>query len=288
MQSYLEPRNDGLPMRSAGSWAAKKLDYLARYIDVFEKSMRKKWVTRNYIDLMAGPGKDRIRGSGAVLLGSPLQALTTSHPFTGYFFVDLLEENTTTLRQRCTASPHQNLVSIHTGDCNVLVDDIVARIRPKDRVSLNLAFLDPEGFELKWATVVKLASLRRMDLIINYPQGGLNRYLRQAYDSKATTSVDLFFGGREWRNLYEKSQTKQTSVGIHRLLIDHYRDNLVKLGYTEVFRGDEGIEDEPLIRNTQRNAPLYRLLFASKHNLGHQFWRKVVSRDVYGQASLFG
>jgi len=90
MQRYLEPQDDGLLTRSSGSWAVSKLDYLARYIDVFETSMRQKWAIRNYIDLMAGPGKDRVRDSGAILLGSPLLALVTRYPFTGYFFVDLI------------------------------------------------------------------------------------------------------------------------------------------------------------------------------------------------------
>jgi hypothetical protein len=29
------------------------------------------------------------------------------------------------------------------------------------------------------------------------------------------------------------------------------------------------------------------LLFASKHPLGHDFWQKVIHRDVYGQTRLF-
>jgi len=40
MQNYLQPEDDGLPMRETGAWAAEKLDYLARYINIFETSMR--------------------------------------------------------------------------------------------------------------------------------------------------------------------------------------------------------------------------------------------------------
>jgi len=49
MQSYLEPQDDGLLMRETGAWAAEKLDYLARYIDVFETAMRRKWPVRNMV-----------------------------------------------------------------------------------------------------------------------------------------------------------------------------------------------------------------------------------------------
>ena len=143
MYGYLKPEDDGLPLRAAGPWAQEKLDYLARYIAVFESSMHAKWRVRNYVDLLAGPGKNRIRDTGAVILGSPLLALTTRYPFTGYHFVEL----------------------------------------------------DP--------------------------------------------------------------------------------------GHAEALR------DEPLMRNAARKAPLYRLLFASKHPLGTRFWQEVTKRDVYGQRRLF-
>jgi len=282
MQAYLEAKDDGLPMRKSGAWAAEKLDYLARYIDVFEISMRQKWHIRYYVDLLAGPGKNVIRDSGSVLLGSPLLALTTAYPFTRYFFVDLSDENAQALRKRCDASTNAHLVEIRTGDCNDLVDGIVTRIRQDEWRSLNLAFLDPEGMELRWETVAKLASIRRMDLIINYPQGGLNRNMRQAFETERQTRVDDFFGSRAWRKIYRDRRTRSAGRGLHRQLIDFYRERLQGLGYTSFRQVDQG-GNEPLIRNTKTRAPLYRLLFASKHPLGHDFWDKVTSKDVYGQ-----
>ena len=71
MRNHLEPRSDGLPLRPSGKWALEKLDYLKRYIDVFETSMRNKWKIRNYVDLLAGPGKIWVRETGEVALGSP-------------------------------------------------------------------------------------------------------------------------------------------------------------------------------------------------------------------------
>jgi len=283
MQNYLEPEDDLLPMRSAGEWAAIKLDYLARYINVFETAMRGKWSIRNYIDLMAGPGKNRIRETDAVLLGSPLLALTTKYAFTGYFFADLSDENTTALDKRCSASPFYDRVHIHPCDCNEIVREIVAQLKRDDRNSLNLAFLDPEGFELEWQTIAQLATVRRMDLIINYPQGGLNRQMALSFQSNEETIVDRFFGDPEWRTIFAKHPNKENFV--HRELMDHYKQKLQRLGYPDVRRDDE-TGDEPLIRNS-KNAPLYRLLFASKSKLGNDFWQKITRRDVSGQARLF-
>ena len=286
MHAYLQPQEDGLPMREAGAWAKEKLDYLERYIDVFETSMRQKWPIRYYIDLLAGPGKNVDRDSGAIMLGSPLIALTTTYPFTGYFFTDVSDENTKALQQRCAAAPHSQRVDIRTGDCNDLVNDIVAHIKQDDWRSLNLAFLDPAGMELRWETVVKLAMVQRMDLIINYPEGGLNRSMPRAFEAEDQTSADDFFGDCAWRKIYRDWLSQGKPVGLHRQLIDSYKARLQDLGYEEVLRADQ-IGDEPLIRSVRRRAPLYRLLFASKHRLGHDFWHKVTRRDVHGQARLF-
>jgi hypothetical protein len=88
-QDYLLAVPDGLITRPSGSWAAEKLDYISRYIDIFETSMRSKWPERNYIDLFAGPGKNIIKKTGNMLLGSPILALITRHPFTSYYFTEL-------------------------------------------------------------------------------------------------------------------------------------------------------------------------------------------------------
>ena len=282
---YLLPEPDGLPTRPSGLWATEKLDYLRRYIDVFETSMRGRWSIRNYIDLQAGPGKIAIRDTSETMLGSPLLAVTTEHPFTGYFFADIDQENTAALLQRTAASPVQQRINVFTGDCNVLVYDIVARLREDESRSLNLVFLDPEGLEFQWSSVEALASIRKMDLIINYPQGGLTRYLPIAISNSGETSVDRFFGTDQWREIYAQFQSGPP-MNLHRQLIDLYRNRLHGLGYSDVMRGDEA-GDEPLMRNTQRNAPLYRLIFASKNPLGNDFWHKVTRRNVYGQRSLF-
>ena len=292
MQSYLQPQDDGLPMRPSGAWVAEKLDYLKRYIDIFATSMHDKpWRARHYIDIFAGPGKCYVPETETVYLGSPLIALTTRYPFTGYFFVDLNADNISTLRQRCRASPVHSRVQYFVGDSNHIVKGIVERILAIDNEyipgqwpSLNLAFLDPEGLELYWDTVATLAQLSKMDLIIHYPQMGLTRNMPKYYQAEGQTKIDLFFGGTEWRSIYEKYQRREERF-IHRQLMDHYKEKLLDLGYKEVLR-DEEVGDEPLVRNAMKNAPLYRLLFASKHPLGHDFWRKVIRRNVYGQARL--
>ena len=171
MEAYLQPQDDGLPIREFGPWVAEKLDYLKRYIDVFETSMRKKWSTRHYIDLFAGTGKCICRKTRQVYLGSPLLSLTTKHPFTDYFFVDSDPDCILDLQQRCSASSLNERIRFTVDDANRVAGKIVEQIQGVP--SLNLAFLDPDGLELRWETVATLAQIEKLDLIIHYSQMGL-------------------------------------------------------------------------------------------------------------------
>ena len=286
MPNYIAPEDDGLKTCNYGKWTEEKLDYLTRYIERFETSMRDKpWRARHYIDLQAGPGKCRVKRTTRVLLGSPLIALTTEHPFTGYFFVDNDHGNVEALRRRCSQSSLTSKVIIFEGDCNIVVDEIVKHVKAIDShfirgawPSLNLAFLDPEGFELRWETVAKLASLARMDLIINFSIYGLRRFMPICI-KQDHSDIDDFFGGTEWRDIYYKYAGHSGRV---RALLDSYKDKLGALGYEDVRDSTE-----PLIRNTLRRAPLYYLVFACKHRLGNKFWNDIAQQNLQGQRPLF-
>jgi len=279
---YLSSQADGLLARESGPWVAEKLTYLKRYIEVFETSMKDKWADRSYIDLFSGPGKCIDRKSSQTHLGSPLIALTTKYPFTAYYFVDAVEANVNALKKRCSASPLYDRVNARVGDANTEVVALVEEVRRTP--SLNLAFLDPEGLELHWQTVAELALVDKMDLIIHYPQMGLSRWMPRVIDAEGTNDVDRFFGGTQWRTVFEAHRRGEEAF-LHRELMDHYKANLAQLGYQEALRDDE-VGIEPLMVN-EKAAPLYRLLFASKHPLGIKFWRKITDKDSHGQRRLF-
>lgn len=290
MNNYLLPEDDGFPIRVFGPWTSEKLDYLRRYISMFETSMRgNPWRQRNYIDMYAGSGKFRESDNGEVQLGSALVALTTDHPFTNYFFSDSNPDNISTLKTRTKQLPFN--VEYRVGNANQIVHQIVDQIRviddqklPGQWSSLNLAFLDPDGLELEWKTIQCLASLYTMDLIIYYSQYGLNINFKNCYQAKEETDIDRFFGTDQWRKIYEQRTKKGSISGIHRDLIDLYKNNLSLLGYKSIVDQEGGCE--PIMRNTKQ-APLYRLIFASKHKRGHDFWNKVTERDMYGNKRLF-
>lgn len=279
MTDYLLPVNDGLILREAGEWAREKLDYLERYIDIFETSMKGKWKVRFYIDLCAGPGKNLLKKSGDILLGSPLLALTTRFPFTNYRFFEMDDKNADSLSQRCTDPSISLEIKILKGDANYKITEIIPEIPAN---SLNLAFIDPEGADIAWTTMTKLGRVPRMDLIIYYPELALQRNMDAWYTSQGETKMDLFFGSREWRKIYERWKHKPKLSGIHSDLIQFYKSNLVKLGYKFI---KDGSLISPVMNNT-KGGHLYRLIFASKHDLGANFWNQITKRNVHGQKRL--
>jgi hypothetical protein len=77
---------DGLIIPEVGLWAETKYRLFSLYDALFSSGMRHKWDKRVYVDLYAGAGINRIRGTQRLVYGSPLIALTVQHPFNKYIF----------------------------------------------------------------------------------------------------------------------------------------------------------------------------------------------------------
>lgn len=266
-EKFLLDEDDGLPFRESQAYARNKLRLLRFYLEQFNVSMRDKWKTRHYVDLQAGPGKNRI-GSD-YLVGSPLISLTTSVTCTRFFFNELDEHNYNALRQRSQASDLFPQIQFFQGDANVIVDDVCREINEYDAsakrrgewTSLNLAFLDPEGLELKWATVEKLANISRMDLIINFSTSGIRRNI----GADNTAVIDEFFGTHDWKSAWDEFLKTERMPS----LIKFYLSRLEPHGYKfqELQIGEEIVS----FKNS-KNVEVYKLIFASKHPLGNKFW----------------
>lgn len=282
----LETTDDGLLLRThCGLWTYDKLYYLNAYLDRFIVSMRKKnWRSLNYIDLFAGPGKNRLTDE-RVVLGSPMLALSQKRSFDRYFFSDLDNASIEALKKRCSGFPTEYpKITFQVGDANQVVENVVKTILAIDKPisdkwpSLNLAFLDPEGLELHWETVEQLAS-RRTDMIIYYPQMGITREAPLEIQQPPPTKIDLFFGDTGWRKIYQQYQQREVTF-LHRALLDYYKNKLGTFGY----KVDDPLP-EPAFSNS-KDAWLYRLLFVCKHPLGNQFWADVTKNLPSGQLRL--
>jgi three-Cys-motif partner protein len=277
MSDLIEPVADGLLLRESGLWAKDKLRLLEAYMRVFYTSMRNKsWRAFHYVDIMAGAGKNRVRETGEIALGSPLIALKSGF-FSRYFFVEALPECFEALSKRVQAHPQAAQVALHNEDANTAVESICAEIARGDRArkrdewqSLNLAFVDPEGpKDLQWTTIERLARVSKMDMIINMPTNGISRL----FSSGDHAIVDAFFGTTEWR---ERLSIGADAATKRRHWIDLYKRRLKAYGY-RVATSDDVTEIREYIARNSREAQLYTLFFVSKHPLGNHLWSEVLA-----------
>ncbi len=107
----------------------------------------------------------------------------------------------------------------------------------------------------------------------------LSKFIKQSH-----SILDDYIADKGWRQILRndiKGINQLTSTHIEKNLIGYYRKNLSRLGYKEIKSGDE-----ILIRSRQKNLPLYYLLFASKHPLGHTFWNNISKISPSGQIKL--
>ena len=275
---FLLPEDDGLPMRESSEYVSEKLRAVSTYLKMATTAVRNtNWRERFYIDLQSGPGKNVIRSTGEVLMGSPLLALTTNPGFTRLRLNELYDEPYQALAKRVSVSDTADQIKIYQKDLNVAVEDICQEIEAIDNPfikdvmpSFNIAFLDPEGLELEWSTVERLAGMKRMDLIINFSTSGIKRSEAKDY----LNAVDKFFGTRNWKSVFDSASNNLSAQ--RRALIDYYLERLKEHGYH--IKSYDYHKRDIQIRNS-KNTEIYSLIFASKHPLGDKLWREVVRRS---------
>lgn len=229
--------------------------------------MRKRWKGELYfIDLFAGPGKCVVKGMNKEIDGSPLIALKSPFPFAKYFFVERNEEAYKALSERYKSHSYAERVISIQGDCNVHIDDIVRQIPTR---SLSLAFIDPTGLDFWFTSLQKLAK-RKVDLIITFPDFmATARNFGRLLQSKQPNSLDRVVGDSQWRKYLSAEDVTR-----------YYCRKLISLGYQETKLGNE------IFIRSDRNLPLYCILFACKHSLGYTFWEGIKKIEFDGQRRL--
>ena len=237
------------------------------------------WEQLVYIDLLAGPGRDIDPETDLEFDGSPLIALAVKPKFDHLYLADKSRENITTLEARISAED-KDRVTVMRGDCNALVDEVLPRISSR---TLGLAFVDPQGFEVDFDTLVKLAK-RRVDLMYLFPTGiGLRRNWKQAL-TLSDSKIDKFWGGPDWRALPIIQQIasgvqKANSENIISSFVSEFLRKLARAGYK--YRDDA----TPNFTNRQ-NAQMYHLLYLSHDPAGLKIWNGIKKIAPGGQRKL--
>lgn len=276
--------SDGLIARPARIWTREKLRYLQKYAQAFMAAMAPKrsqglGERLEYIDLLCGPGLSVVGDSKEEFDGSPLIALKTRPTFDHLHFVDLNRENIAALQRRISTKDSAR-VTFNVGDCNVVVDEVLKRISSR---TLCVAFVDPEGFEVDFETLAKLAK-KRVDLIYLFASGiGIRRNLKNAL-SVANSRLDKWWGGKNWRDLPAAKWaagkfSEEPAEKVLQSFVSAFRNKVGNSGF-------QFQDEEVLPFSNTKNAQMYHLLYFSHDEAGLTIWNNIKKIAPGGQRSL--
>lgn len=270
---YRPSKQDGLPARVSGAWAREKLEYLGKYMSIFNGGMKNKWGERIYLDLMAGPGRCVESDTGDEFDGSPLLAVTQKVPFSEVVLVEGEPDLADALRHRV-----EGRATVIDGDCNARA--VINQLR--DRLGygrLGLAFADNLGQNVTLATLRELSAERKVDLCITFQIGDLKRNLRNALSGDDADRWTAFFG-EGWRPTAENAERQNlTAEETANHLLDFYGRQLGAIGYRHIRHSRRAMKNS-------RNVGLYRLVLAGKHERAVQFFDEISRIEPGGQRGL--
>ncbi|MGH7146788.1 MAG: three-Cys-motif partner protein TcmP [Nitrospiraceae bacterium] len=275
---YVE--DDGLYTPEVRAWAEEKYRVVALYDTLFSTGMKNKWDARVYIDLNAGAGHARIKGTKHIVLGSPLIALHVPYKFDKYIFCEENKRCINALKKRVhTQFPNVDVEFVH-GDCNQKASDILDKIPGSNgKRILSLCFIDPFNIGIHFDTV-KCLSAKRMDFLIVLPTGMDATRNQARYFDKNSPRIARFLGKPDWRKLLEVAEKK--SIPFRQFLADLYTSQMVTLGYIKV-----PVSKMKEVRSDDKMLPLYHLAFFSKSERGYEFWNKVLKHSDPQQPLAF-
>lgn len=262
---------DGLPASEVGAWTAEKHERLRKYVDA-SHGARRAFTNRSYVDLYCGPGRSWIRETGAFIDGSPLVAFDSAgkhgDQFTDILVADAKVEYIGAAESRLRARGAN--VRPFSGEAHVVVDQVIAALNP---YGLHFAFLDPYSLgALPFSVIRKLASVKRMDLLIHVSAMDLKRDLHNYIRPDGPRDLDEFAPG--WR---DHVNTKRRQDLVRQEIFSYWRSLIKALG-TSPNDCIEAVENS-------KSSDLYWLVFVARHELAHKLWQSIA--NVSPQSRLF-
>ncbi len=270
--------DDGLHTPEVGSWSDVKYRLISNYAEMFSTSMRKKWDKRVYIDLFAGAGRAAIKDTGEIVETSSLLAMGVTHPFDRYVLCDSEAQCIDALRTRVADQYPSHDVAYLTGDCNSMVDEVLAQVPPFSKSCRVLSFCVVDPFNvsnLKFDTIRRLAQIYADFLVLIPSHMDANREQVAYLDPKSTAIAD-FAGRPHWRNDHPGYRRQFGTF-----VVDQFGQSMKDLKFIY-----EGPGTEVLVSLPKKNVKLYYLAFFSKNERGMDFWKKA-RKSSDDQMSLF-
>lgn len=250
--------------REWGFWTERKLQILQEYLVGFTTAT-KRFDEKIYIDLMSGDPENRAKYSGAIFNGSVRVALNIQPPFTRLAFFEKDPAKASRIKgviEQIDSMESRALV--YEGDCNENVDQIYIDLK-NYRNKPTFAFMDQQGAEISWSTILKLSQFRvgstKSELWILMNPASIARGIKGSKNEDFRRNVDLLYGSHEWGGIYraqesgvlDPSQVRDEMINLFRWQLEN------TLGYR--FTLSIPLHDE-------RGFPLYEMVFATDNAVG--------------------
>lgn len=269
-QTDVEPTPDPYPSlviergpndEGVGSWVPfEKHRLLRQYLDA-SRGAWAKWPNRVFIDPFAGPGRIQVKGEASTREGGSVvawRALEKHAQFTHMFVGDISEARVSACEQRLKAlgAPATSFI----GPAATTIEQMVAAV---PNGSLCFAYIDPYNLALlDFAMIKRLASLKKVDLAINFSTMDLKRNADHELDPDRAR-FDAAVPG--WRDLpFAKTASKQS---LQFELFKYWIQLVVGLGFTHS-------KEMPLITNNSGHE-IYRMAFFARHDLPNRLWNDI-------------
>lgn len=263
---------DGLIIPEVGHWTEEKYKLIQYYASLFSTSMKKKWDSRIYVDLFAGSGFSKVKGTSKIVAASPLLTMDIKDPFDKYIFCEIDRDKLKALEMRTKRYFPKLKTSFVLGDVNLNVRLILDHIRKASGKYLTFCLVDPFNLSnLRFETISQLSSIF-IDFLVLIPTYMDARRGWVNYIKETNQTIELFTGESNWRAFWEEESKKGLKFG--NFLITQFSQQMEKLGFLVPHPNDM-----VLIKIRDKNIPLYHLVFYSRNKLGMKFWKDGVKRS---------
>ncbi len=266
--------------RAWGIWTKGKLDVLRRYLDAFTTATKFKAKKTIYIDAFAGEAKNRDRLTGEALDGSARIALSVSDPPFSILRFFESERNAPMLESVLRHDFPDRDFKLRGGDSNELVPSELELLKQFSWAP-TFAFIDPNGMEAKWKTLVALADFKKgqkwkAELFYLFSPSMFQRLLRVDgcdVHPEHRDAISAVFGTSDWDFIYSARLNDEIAPANARedyVNLMRWRMESV-LGYKWT---------HPLEVRNERGNVIYHMIFATDHEAGHR-----IMSDVYARAA---
>ncbi len=210
-----------------GSWSESKLNCVENYALAYLQVMQKQhWYILHYVDAFAGRGKQVLKSSTpssaerlelesffgdyseradteTFLVGSSLRALSASRssarPFAHFTLIEADKSSCDELEAVIQSEfpDMKDKVDVICKDANVALNEYIDLVDwTRTRA---IVFLDPYGLEVRWETVVRLATTGACDVWYLFPLGGVIRMMTNdgRIPERWQVRLDQLFGTHE-------------------------------------------------------------------------------------------